>query len=188
MRTILPIALLVLTTATPATGQTGGHIGLYSDAYSYADCNLVAPPFALLSVYVVHQQTDANGSQFRLIDYGTDLTKTGYVSNHAVNIGDDPFVETQITYDGTCPHVVPILIGTIGYFHSGEAVACSTIWVTGAPSTGKVLGTGCDGVTREATRGYITVNVNETCPCGFYYWDPTPTEESTWGTIKAQYR
>lgn len=194
MKTVLTIALLVLTTVVaPAIAQTGGIVGVYSDDGSYADCNLVAAANVPLSVYVVHQLTDANGSQFRLTDDGTGLTRTGYTSNHALTVGD-PFVETTVTYDGSgCPHATPVLIGTISYVNTGTVVDCSTIRVLKAPSVDRIIALGCDGVLRDAEGGELYINGDETCPC---FSDPTPyppyppplpTAESTWGAIKSLY-
>lgn len=182
MKKVLLLAMALTMVASLSFAQTGGHIGLYSDSPSYADCNLLAPPFALLNVYVVHQLTDANGSQFKLVDNGTGLTKTGYTSAHTLVIGSDPFVETAVTYDGGgCPHVTPILIGTIGYFHQGTAVPCSTIEVIDAPTILEIRSLGCDGVERVATGGVLTVEGDESCPC------IVGTEETTWGQMKALY-
>lgn len=181
MKKVLLLAMAVTMVASLSFAQTGGHIGLYSDDVSFAECNLVATPFALLNVYVVHQLTDATGSQFKLVDGGTGLTPTGWTSAHALNIGADPFVETAVTYDGGCPHATPILIGTLGYFHQGSAVGCSTIQVVPAPTVNAILGLGCDNVERDATGGTLTIDGDLSCPCA------VATEETTWGQMKALY-
>jgi hypothetical protein len=183
MKKVLLLAMALTMVASLGFAQTGGHIGLYSDAGSYAECNLLALPATPLFVYVVHTLTDANGAQFKLVDNGSGLFKSGYASAHALNVGNDPFVETAVTYDGGgCPHTTPILIGTLTYFNLGGAIACGSIEVIAAPTINKILGLGCDGVEREATGGILTVNGDQSCPCL-----QVANEETTWGQMKALY-
>lgn len=188
MRRMLGISLVSLVAvAAPAIAQTGGQVGLYTDSDQYADCLLSTPLFTPLEVYIVHQLTDALGSHFQVLDYGTGLVHTGFTPAHENVVGDDPFVELRVTYDALCPHMTPILIGTIALMNTGSADVCASFWVGGAPSTGQITALGCDGVERIATGGFVFTNPDEYCSC-LHIDPPTPVRGSTWGAIKSQYR
>jgi hypothetical protein len=183
MKKVLILALAIVMSASLAFAQNGGHIGLYSDAPGYSDCNLV-PIIGINNVYVVHTTSvTSTSAQFKVENNW--LAALAFPPNWGTNLAiGDPYVGVAITYAGCKP--MPYLLGTLQFFNQGVVGPCgASLQVVADPvhPSGSVVTVDCDFVLQLATGGLLTVNGNAIdCPCII------GTEESSWSKVKALYQ
>jgi hypothetical protein len=185
------IALALLLCAGTSSAQTGGLVGLYSDAY-WSDCNLSAAADVMATVYVVHSSaSQANGLQFRVISNWDNFTVANVVYGGNVAVGD-LFTGVSVTY-GAC-RALPYLVATLTFVPLDTPPSCSILRVIGDPAseTGQVEVIDCSFQKLTAYGSYLCVNTSPPC-CTIGGPDPgcelpVATDETTWGEIKALYR
>lgn len=195
MKKLLIVVCGLMLCASAAFGQgiASECICLYYDL-AYTQCNYVDAGAALVPVYAVHMfSPGATASQWRLITGGGfNCTYTGEIVHMPTSIGSTP-AGISLGYGGCL--VSPILLVTINYFCMGTSPECAWLQVVGDPGSGSGLIeiVDCSFTAWIACANYaggdgvgctITMNGNETCPC---VDGPCPTEESTWGRVKALY-
>jgi hypothetical protein len=183
MKKTLIIALAIVMSASLASAQSGGHIGLFSDPAG-TNCNLVGA-FGLASVYVVHTLApSALSSQFK-VQNNTLMSFLGQSNGVNQYVGGPSILDGGAFTYVQC-RATPWLITTLSFFYQGLTAPCSTLEVVADPAeaSGQVLAVDCDLNLQFATGGKLTVNGNETCPCV----ETVSTEESSWSKIKAMYQ
>jgi hypothetical protein len=190
LKTAIAFVLFVLASFQPALGQSGGHIGIFSDNPGFSECDLHevvgVPNFA----YVVHTNTyEASESQFKVQDnwgafragefYGGNLF-LGSTESHSIYDGG------WFVYVGCKP--MPHLIVTLQIIPFLPTPSClATLEVVPDPilPSGQIEVVDCESTVRFATGGTLYVNPDP------FRWCRCPliaTEESTWSRVKALYR
>jgi len=126
------------------------------------------------------------------------LDYLAWTSAHFVNVGDNVNTGVAVTYNGGC-NASPLLIGTISYFAHGDTPPCAYLRVIPDPSavSGRIEGADCS-LNKTFPEGWpLAVNSDGTCSCGAVLGgggpimppcNPVPTEETSWGKVKALYR
>lgn len=188
MRATVIVLTLVLC-AGISSAQTGGLVGLYSDAYG-SDCNLSAAADVMATVYVVHSSApQANAVQFRVIyNWGNfTVTSVDYGGNVAVG---DLFAGVSVTY-GACK-ALPYLVATLMFIPLDTPPQCSVLRIIGDPDseTGQVEVIDCSFQKLTAYGSYLCINTSPPC-CTISGTDcelPVAAESDTWGGVKALYR
>lgn len=192
MKKALILTLALVMCSSLAFAQNGGHIGIYSDAPGYTDCNLVEAPGAPNLVYVVHNTAaQANTSQFK-VDNNWGAFQAGENSGGnlfiASTLANTIYDGGTITYVGCKP--LPHLLVTLtlipfvpsGPCPGGLAGALAVVPDPVLPS-GQIEVVDCDGSTVWfATGGVLSVNDDGNCQC------VVATEETSWSRIKAMYQ
>lgn len=188
MKKTLILALGILVSASFAFAQDGGHIGLYSDAGSYADCNVnVAAPGAYTPIYVVHTTAaEANTSRFAATLNWTGATNLGFqVSTGVLPLGNI-LTGLTVTY-GQCRQL-PFLIGTWNFLAGTDLGPClDAIQIIPDPNlaSGEIQVIDCQANDLVGTGGKLTVNGNPNdCPC----FVEVATQPSSWSKVKALYQ
>ena len=180
MKTLL-LACAIVLVAQPVLATPGGLIGVYSDQAG-TNCGY-SPVFGVSSVYVVHTGfAGATSSRFK-VDF------SGVV---------DPFISETSTIpilciSGDCTGLYggclapPVLVVTLSFFDQNLTPACTPVTVVPRPDSqsGTIEVVDCNDVTLIGSGGVLWWNGGEdTCePC-----ITTPTEEQSWGRIKAFYQ
>jgi hypothetical protein len=188
MKKVLILSLALLVSASMAFAQSGGHVGLYSDSPTYADCHIVEGATTPMNVYLVHSlRLDANTAQLKVqnnwssfpgaVNFGTNLWINSTPGNSIYEGG-------TITYGG-CKNL-PHLLATLQFFLAGETPACTaTLTVVPDPTlaSGEIETVLCDETTiLYCAGGFLTINGDPIdCPCG------VGTEETSWSRVKALY-
>jgi len=186
MKTVLLLVLsvAVVMSASASFAQGVDAIMLYSDNITFADCNLVDGAPGILNVYAVHAfVVGATAAQFAITESHT-MAYVAWTANHQVAVGNDPRIGVAVTYDLGC-EAGPILVGWIAYFAAGSSPVCSNITVVPDPiaASGRIEGVDCFFVSTFPNASVLTINGDVTCTCG----EQTPTEETSWGRVKALY-
>jgi hypothetical protein len=166
----------------PPGPSTSGQIGVFADEYG-SECNLVDDGSGLMTVYVVHVNTNgASASQFAAPMPGcmTGVTRMGETSPFLA-IGDSQ-TGVAIAY-GACL-TSPIHVLTIQYMGSGLSETCCPYPVIPHPQalSGEIEVTDCDNNLLTAGGDVSRVNSDGSCRCG-----TVQVEKCTWGRIKALY-
>ena len=188
MRKILTIALALTMCSGAAMADK---IGIYADAGG-TNCSFNPAAFALVTLYIVH---DAEGggkvSKFMISDL-SGMTPTG-------SSVQAPFLAIG-TYAAGIEIAYPecqngkVVIGTLGYFHQAEVMNCSrTVQVVPHPGSqvpGEVIVVDCNLPfgNIEVAQGGRAWGGTDPVACGDCFEPTVPTNESTWGGIKALYR
>jgi hypothetical protein len=188
MRKILTIALALTMCSGVAMAD---RIGVFTDQAG-TSCAFNPGPFALVSLYIVHQpEGGAKVSKFKVNDL-SGMTATGAsVAPGFLSIGTFP-AGIEIAYP-QCQNA-SVVIGTLGYFHQSEVMDCSrTVQIVahpGAQVPGEVVVVDCGEPfgSIEVAEGGRAWGGADAVVCGDCYEPPLATQESTWGGIKALYR
>lgn len=182
MRVKIGIFVLSVLVSRAAWSDT---IGLHSDP-SGASCNIVATPFALTEVFVVHVTDGATASMFQAPKPScwTGAAWLGDMTPYCAGVGcGDSQAGIALTY-GAC-RIGAIHVLTIRYFSGGSSESCCPYPLLPHPWTqeGHVEIADCEFNPGVALELMATVNGGSACPCGY----PVPVEETTWGRMKALY-
>ena len=180
-----------LTLAISSVAAHADHIGIYSDqAGGSCYFSSLVPPPGSNNAYVIHRfNVGSTASQFKVIDTSglfatTQTFPAGYLTIGTWN------TDLSIAYGGCVigDHVV----ATLSFLWFGAPVNCGqTLAVAPAPTSpipGEVALVDCaqpSGNLETATAG--TFFLTSGCPSGPCDLG-TPTEQSTWGAVKALYR
>ena len=187
MRKILTIALAL--TLCSGVAMAAG-IGAYSDQTG-TSCSFNPGPFALVTLYLVQDVPGATASKFMISDL-SGMTATGsgvtpgFLSIGAFNTG------IEIAYP-VCQNT-KVVIGTLGYFHQMETMSCArTVQVVAHPGSqvaGEVIYVDCNLPfgNIQVTQGGRAWGGTDSEACGGCFEPTVPTNEATWGGIKALYR
>jgi hypothetical protein len=191
MKKVLILSLALLVSASMAFAQSGGHVGLYSDSPTYADCHIVEGATTPMNVYLVHSlRLDANTAQLKVqnnwssfpgaVNFGTNLWINSTPGNSLYEGG-------TITYGGC--RTLPWLLATMQFFFGGVPTADCTEVLQVVPdptlASGQIEIVLCDETTIVyATGGVLYTNNggSDQCPC------EVATEETSWSRIKAMYQ
>ena len=179
LRKSLLAVLGCMLVATTATGQLDGTISLYSDSlFTTSEASDTAP--GILTVYVVHENAREPahvGVEF-MVNGGGGFTGTWLDETvpHPVFVGSSP--NGIIIAYGTCLSP-PQHVLTIRYVLSGTSATNSYLQVLphSDEPTQRIIVVPCIGFRDPAAGGTLTVNRSV-----------VPTEDTTWGRIKALYR
>jgi hypothetical protein len=182
MKKVVFLAVSALMVASLAFAQAGS-IGIFGDPAG-TNCNLLdnSGP-GLKQYYVVHVNTPgATASEYQA-KMPTCMVGATYLSDtnlFPVTLGNSQ-TGVSVGY-GTC-RTAPINTQIISVFVSGLSTPCCRWYVTPNPNTvsGKIEGVDCAFESTYPTGGTGIVNPNSTCQCN------VPTEETTWGQVKALY-
>ena len=185
MKTLLGIVCLS-SLVFPCYGQTE-KVALYADV-NRSDCSITEPVNDIVEVYMfqVGMGEGRTAVEFRAPkpDCWTGAVWVGdSVPPVFLAIGSSQGNWLAIAY-AKCISL-PILLGTIRYFTTGEAQPCCNYPVL--PSTAWPTPVTVDCTFENIVAiggGAVTVNENATCLCD----PPLSVETSTWGRVKALYR
>jgi hypothetical protein len=177
-------AVSSLCLSSPVDAQPG-RIGVFADAAG-ANCNIGYHTYGSTWFYVVHTSTaGARGVRFSapapacLIEAEWSYEQSPYT----IIRGNS---QSGVTVDyGSCV-AAPVHVLTIAYFSAGlGGPRCCLYPVFADPgaASGQIEVIDCGGATVFAQGLTNTVNGNSNCPCE----SPLPTNETTWGRIKALY-
>jgi hypothetical protein len=185
MKKVVLLAVVGLFAASLAFAQTGlGSVGIFGDPMG-TNCNLLdqgGPGVKLY--YVVHVlTTGASASQY-MAKVPACMTGTG-----AMYLADtNPFPVTlgnsqtgvAVAYGGC--RVGPINTQIIQVFGMGLTPPCCRWYVVGDPVVSpQVQVSDCNFVVWPATGGQGVINPDGSCQCSI------PTQDTTWGQVKALY-
>jgi hypothetical protein len=161
-------------------GGPPGLLGIYGDPNgTNCDTRDVA---GLLQIYVVHTLTGGVlASQFSAPQPAcmVGAVYLGDSSPFQVNVGTSQ-AGIAVAY-GACLGA-PIHVLTISYFSAGQVSTCCPYPILPDPSVGVIFSVDCASRLMTATGIANTINGNSTCSCS-----SLPTEQSTWGRVKALY-
>jgi len=170
----------------PPELTAGGSIGIYADPAG-VDCNIRDVPSGLMTVYIVHTNTaGATASQFSAPKPAC-MTGATWLSDTAVfpvTLGNS---QTGVTVGyGSC-RAEPIHVLTMNYLVTDPSQSCCMYRVLPDPGlgSGKVEVVDCAFNLQYGTGNTSTVNANSSCLCGLE--SVIPTEQTTWGHMKALY-
>jgi len=181
MKTVLLLTLVLMLGASMAFAQAGT-IGIYSDPTG-TSCNLTATP-GLVFYYFLHVNTTGARVSAWAAPAPTCFPATylGYFAEdpYWLCIGD-PESGISISYGGVC-HVGTFVILKAIYNVLEPATDCC-LWSVGPhPAFGTIDAADCDFNTVHPSGDYGIINSTPACPCG-----AVPTEDTTWGQVKALY-
>jgi len=179
MKKVLLLTIASMLFASMAFAQ-GGTIGLYGDNQG-TSCQLLDNAMGLKSYYVVHMNT-AGASACEFAAPKPACLTAQFLSDASVfpvTVGGSQ-TGVSIGY-GVCK-VAPIHVYTINFFAMGTTPACCLYPVTPHPVTGGPWMVDCANNQLLAGMNIAVVNGNLTCTC-----EIVPTEDTTWGGVKALY-
>ena len=182
MKKVALLTVAMLCVASLAFAQAGS-IGIYGDALG-TDCYISDSIPGLLNVYVVHVNTPAaTASQFSVPTPACFLAPfLSSSSPFPVAIGN-PATGIAIGYGGC--FTGPIHVLTLQYFAQGLTGPCCFIDVFPDVTLSDIQVVDCASNLLAATALNGVVNGDGSCECGI---PPTvPTQDTTWGQMKALY-
>jgi hypothetical protein len=183
MRKTLVLSLALLLLAGVASAQTYGYIGIYADPMAI-NCNLTATIGSTMMAYVFHVGAPTRGIEFEATEPAglMFLAFTGATGVLYIDTPPNGFAGGFSLADGSCldsPHYYGMAIYTV----IGMIDPC-TIWHVGPhPVSGGPWAVDCANVQHLAGEFDATINGDASCFCG----QALPSEESSWGKIKALY-
>jgi hypothetical protein len=183
MRKALLLTFALMLVAGMAFGEPG-RIGIFSDPTGGNNCNLTDSPAGTKNFYVVHiDATSVSGSQFlaKVPDCFTGTFSKDTYPAGFLNIGTSQ-IGLSVVYDPYCSNS-PVLLVTIELNVLGTTPACCVWRVTADPavSSGEIEVADCEYNVLFATGYHALFNTDTTCNCSI------PTEDTTWGQVKALY-
>jgi hypothetical protein len=181
------VILIAILLVVPAAAMAQhGVIGLFADETA-TSCEMVDNGQGILDIYVMHTLVAGSTASEFMVQPSAGFT--------AMHIGDTtPYLyignsQTGISVAyGECL-TAPIHIMTITYLFDGTSSACGYLEVVADPNAVPVPGIYMTDCVLPVPNkfspqgGKLFVNGDGSCPC----MSPVPTEESTWGQIKAMY-
>jgi hypothetical protein len=151
-----------------------------------ADCAVYdTQPNTVVSVYVFQLfAPESFAAQFSvpIPACAVGLTWLGDTHVFLATIGESP---TGIAMGFGACYSTPVHVLTINYFGMGASEECCLLRVEPdyRETPPGIYMTDCDFVMFPATGGAAIINPNEGCPC-----ISVPTQETTWGRVKALYQ
>ena len=181
MKRVVLIAMALVMMASMAFAQAG-FIGIYQEPAG-TSCDIVAAPFAVTMVYVVHQQTMSAASQWAVENNNALLLGVGATPGPGMLSLGDPFVGVSVSYGGCLEG--PIHLFTLSMFNQDATGTClpMTVIPDEVVVSGMIEVIDCDLNTIFSSGVTSFVNGNAGCLC----MEPTGSEEATWGQIKSLY-
>lgn len=182
MKKVLVLTLAIVVSASMAFAQ-GGQIGTFADTQGN-DCNVSTAVPGLVTVRVVHLNAPGvTASQFKAT-MPACAAPTIWLSDtpvFAVTIGNSQS-GVAIGY-GAC-NATPLHILSISLFAQGAFSTCCVWPVTPDPAvpSGKIEVVDCGGQLIYGSGLNGLLNGDATCSCA-----SVPTEETSWGAVKALY-
>jgi hypothetical protein len=192
MRRLLLIAFVLVLGATMALAQElpGGRVGIFgSNGGDVEDCAITDSAPGLLTVYVLHVGATGGVTACQYIAAKPECMTATYLSDtnpFPVTIGNSQ-IGVSIGY-GTCRSNV-VVVQQISYFASGTTPACCVYPIKCDPygvdacTSGLIDIVDCNFDAALAKGQSGVVNPTGACACV----DIVPTEESSWGRVKALY-
>jgi hypothetical protein len=183
MKRSVLIALCILGTASLASAQLAGSVGLFADVDG-TECNIVNPGGGMVTVHILHVNHDgATAAMFQIVDGGSGWFEGAYTKPAAMTTIGAPMTGISIGYGVPCA-AAPTYLGNQAFFASVAAPACTYLSVVPHPDalTGLIEGVDCAQTKTFPTGGVAVVNSDGSCDCS------TPVEETTWGGIKSLYQ
>lgn len=179
MKKALLLTVALMLCAGAAFAQYGT-IGLYGDMGG-TSCWLNDKVAGLTPYYVVHMNTVSAAAAEFAAPKPACLLATWLSDTNAfpVTIGNSQ-TGVSIGY-GSC-RAAPVLILTLNYFTAGTTPACCLYPVLPHPINGGPWMVDCTQTQYPVGTNIAVVNGNETCTC-----ESVPTEDTTWGGVKALY-
>jgi hypothetical protein len=179
MKKALLLTFALMLGASLAFAQ-GGSIGLYKDTAG-TDCWLNDTTSGLTPYYVVHLNTTAaSAAEFSAPKPACVMaTFLSDAAVYPVTVGGSQ-TGVSIGY-GSCK-AAPIHILTLNFFTMGMTPQCCLYPVLPHPVNGGPWMVDCSNNQLPAAARIAVVNGNLTCTC-----EIVPTEETTWGGVKALY-
>jgi hypothetical protein len=181
MRKALLLSFALMLVAGMAFGQAGT-VGVFADQNGSV-CNLSDSPAGTKDYYVVHiNYLTSGGVQFlaKVPSCFTGSFNKDAFPSYALVIGATQ-TGCTVTYD--C-RSTPVLLATITLNVLGTTPACCQWNVTADPvvGSGQIEVSDCDFNVWFASGYHGTFNPNSGCQC-----PSIPTEDTTWGQVKALY-
>lgn len=163
MRRSLIWACLYLLSASLVSAQTGGALCLFSDPDGN-DCSINDPETGLVTVYVVHTQTDAvTASRFSVpLPSCANWTYIGEMSPFSSVIGNSQ-TGISVAY-GECLSA-PVHVLTMHAFSNGGAEEGCPLEVRPDPEVGYVQGVNCNTELVGVSGGTTFINSDLPCVC-----------------------
>jgi hypothetical protein len=184
MKKALLLTFCILGLASLAFAQAG-NLDITADAAG-TDCNLVSD-MGELRCYVVHRNvtTGVAGSNFKVEQSNSGLEiDTAKIPSGCLSIGD-PDVGIAITY-ASCMTNLPIWVLRLDYI--GDFSPCDRLTIVGDPTAQPpgIFVTDCatpiPNLYEITTGGTAYIDSDGSCDCN------VPSEDTSWGQIKALYR
>jgi len=184
MKKALLLSFALMLVASLAFAQAGS-VGVFADPAGLS-CNLLdQAPMGVKLYYVVHvYTTGATAVQYRaklpLCMTGTGAMWLSDQNQFPVAVGNSQ-IGIGIAY-GSCK-VGPVFLQIVQVFAQGTTPPCCRWYVDADPAvpSGKIEGSDCAFVVFYPTGGQGIINSGPTCNCNI------PTEDTTWGQVKALY-
>lgn len=182
MKNVLILTVVLLFGASLAFAQAGS-IGIYSDETG-TSCNLTAIP-GLAFYYFLH----VNTTGARVSEWAAPVpacfaaTYLGYYAEDGWTVLGNPETGVSIAYAGDCFTGTFVILKAL-YSVTGSAPTCCH-WTVGPNvrlGRSQIEGSDCDFHLIYPAAGKGIINATPTCPCG-----AVPTEQTTWGGVKALY-
>jgi hypothetical protein len=180
---LLSFALMLVAGMVFADPTGLGSVGIFADPAGMS-CNLTDTAFGVKLYYVVHVlTTGASASQYRAV-VPACMTGTGamYLADtnpYPVTLGNSQ-TGVAVAYGGCL--VGPINTQIIQVFAMGLTPPCCRWYVDGDPVVSpQVQVSDCAFNVWPATGGQGIINPDGSCQCNI------PTQDTTWGQVKALY-
>lgn len=188
MKKALLLTVAIVCVASIAFAQPG-YLGVYSDPGG-TNCTGLDLPNGFLPLYVIHQATAGAGALQAGVQasFPAGLIHLGETSPYATTIGSmwvhDEGLGGSVAF-GACVGS-PNLVKTINVLTLGFSPPCSSICAVVDPSalTGTIEIVDCGNNKLVGAGACMWINTNGTCNVCV---PPVPTEESSWGRLKALY-
>jgi len=180
MKKVLLLTMALLVVSSMAFAQAG-YLGIY-DTPDGGNCDLVNIPVNVATFYVVHHATVSTGAQWMAENLNPSLLLlTSAVNPAFVSVGD-PATGVSVGYGGCLRG--PIHVYTLTYFNQAFET-CIPLSIVADPLaiSGKIEVYDCAFNMHVANGETSYLNGDGSCPCLI----PLPTEETSWGRVKALY-
>ena len=181
MRYVVIMLLVALTASINAYAQVGGHLGLYSDP-NRSDCQVLETYPGIFQVFVVHEFTPgALASVFSIpIPSCASVSWLSDTSDYGFLVGFSP-LGIGVFYKACV--AAPIVALRVLYLGS-TGQACCPLAIGPSTAPGELpypYAIDCGHLEQVVTVSPAYFNANTTCGC------TVPTQETTWGRLKATY-
>jgi hypothetical protein len=182
MRRVLPIAFVILLSASVAFAAGLGRLGIFGDTGG-ASCAITQPASGLFQIHLVHIETDGStGFQFKAPK--PDCVNATYLND--INVFPVVVGNTQTGIAVAYPEckVGSFLICSMQFLSLGATPPCCLYYILPDPNTIPVdyYVSDCDyNVLPGSVKGGVVTQTAD-CDC-----ESIPNEDTSWGQIKALY-
>jgi hypothetical protein len=175
----LATALLFTALLLVPVSALADHIGIYDDELG-TNCHLNVTPPAPASVWVVHIYTLGTTASVFRVDDQSQQVQLGFASDNLV-IGN-PYSGVEVAYGGCFSGHVTVL--RLDFLVVNPLVDCQNILrVVSHPNYPGVVVQDCNFLIKPASQGQFVFGPFACTSCS-----ANPTEQKTWGSVKALYR